>query len=110
VQLYENILRENWGFEKFQRLILFGNVLQDYATATATRKFEQETPCLSRICKYLVCNPVPPFEAYPLAFNNLGIQHVRVYSIPSQEDAVWKLPSLIVDAEEKRGEVIGGDK
>lgn len=32
VELYENILRENWNADALKRILLLGNVLQEYET------------------------------------------------------------------------------
>ncbi|KAF8507276.1 hypothetical protein JB92DRAFT_723419 [Gautieria morchelliformis] len=92
VELYENILRQNWTANDVQRLLLVGNVLQEYETMTPRWKLEHRMPCLSRICKYLSCDLIPPMETLPLAFNNLALQYINPNSIPSHEDALWNLP------------------
>ncbi|KIJ44146.1 hypothetical protein M422DRAFT_47621 [Sphaerobolus stellatus SS14] len=115
-QLYENLFRANWTPNRLQRLLLFGNVLEEYATSTPAWKLEQDTPCLSRICeprgslflamtdyrhrfpfelpgKHLQSDAVSSVEAYPSTFNNLALQFLNMDSFPREDPLIWQIPS-----------------
>jgi len=93
IELYENLLRSNWTPDGLHRLLLFGNVLEDYATSKPVWKLEQHTPCLSRIWKHLHCDSITPVEAYPETFNNLALQFLRLDSPLGDEPHIWELPA-----------------
>ncbi|KAF8590526.1 hypothetical protein K439DRAFT_1627798, partial [Ramaria rubella] len=91
-ELYESVLRENWGVDGVKRLLLLGNLLHEYTTVIPKWKLEQCTPCISRIWKHLKCASISSLDRYPFAFNNLGLQYTNLDTLPSQEDPMWCLP------------------
>ncbi|KAF8520208.1 hypothetical protein BU17DRAFT_47068 [Hysterangium stoloniferum] len=116
LELYENLLRHNWSAKALSRLMLLGNVLQDYVTgqvlheplilnsclSTAmTRripewKLEMQAPCLSRIWRYLNSDILPTMDQFPTAFNNMAVQYVAL-NLLSGDDNFWTLPDPNTD-------------
>ncbi|GJJ12199.1 hypothetical protein Clacol_006440 [Clathrus columnatus] len=97
VNLYENVLRYNWTIGDLPRLLILGNILEDYVLSTPEWKLKTALPCLSRIGKYLVSDPLPDSETYYSAFNNTALQHVAIQSIALFEQSIWQLPDEIND-------------
>ncbi|KAH9951398.1 hypothetical protein B0H21DRAFT_280471 [Amylocystis lapponica] len=84
LQLYENLLRENWSRDRLSHLILIANRLSDYADSAPSRRFSVEHPCVSRLTPYLTSRLLPACTAYPTAFNNTAIQVARLDSAPGE--------------------------
>ncbi|KAH9934876.1 SRR1-domain-containing protein [Fomitopsis serialis] len=101
LQLYENLLRENWSGAGphaaadadagagLSNLVLISNRLSDYAESVPARKMSVEHPCVWRLAPYLVSRNLPACAAYPTAFNNTAVQYARVGD--AGED-FWELP------------------
>lgn len=93
LQLYENLLRENWSGADagagLSNLVLIANRLSDYAESVPARKMSVEHPCVWRLAPYLVSRNLPACAAYPTAFNNTAVQHALVGD--AGED-FWELP------------------
>ncbi|KZT11469.1 uncharacterized protein LAESUDRAFT_720709 [Laetiporus sulphureus 93-53] len=94
VQLYENLLRENWSQAGLPNLVLIANRLSEYADNVPTRKLSVEHPCVWRltVARYLAARALPICPAYPTAFNNTSIQYARVSDIGGVGDEWWELP------------------
>ncbi|GBE82493.1 hypothetical protein SCP_0408770 [Sparassis crispa] len=93
LQLYENLLRENWTRDRLPNVVLIANRLTEYADSTPSRKFAVEYPCVSRLAPYLTTRALPACPSHPTAFNNTAIQHTRSAELPvgSLTDDWWEL-------------------
>lgn len=97
VNLYESALRYNWNPESLRRILILGNTLGDYITNTPEWKLKATLPCLHRIGKYLICDPLPDSEVYYSAFNDTSLQHVEWQSPAFFDETIWQLPEEIED-------------
>ncbi|CAL1704167.1 unnamed protein product [Somion occarium] len=94
LQLYENILRENWTSNRLPKLLLIANRFSEYVDNVPSQKLSAAFPCVSRIAPHLTSQPLPPCPSHPTAFNNIAIQYIRLSDLPPSEDIFWELPPV----------------
>ncbi|KAI0928336.1 hypothetical protein AcV5_005938 [Taiwanofungus camphoratus] len=95
LQLYENLLRENWSREALPNIVLIANRLSDYSESSPSRQFSTEYPCVWRLTPYLTSRPIPSCRAYPKAFNSTSIQITRPEDLVGTKDIWWELPNSV---------------
>ncbi|KAH9854032.1 hypothetical protein C2E23DRAFT_894228 [Lenzites betulinus] len=92
LDLYENVLRENWSRARLPNILLIANRLHEYADSIPSRKLAAEHPCVARLVPHLTTRPLQPCAAFPTAFNNTAIQHVAPARLAARDADWWTLP------------------
>jgi len=92
LQLYENLIHENWSIDRMSRVLLIANRLGEYVDSIPSHKLAADFPCISRLAPLLTSRPLPPCASHSNAFTNLAIQYVRPQDLAAVEDAFWDLP------------------
>ncbi|THH14712.1 hypothetical protein EW146_g5658 [Bondarzewia mesenterica] len=95
VQLYENLLRENWTAERLSNLFLICNLLSEYLDSNPSHKVAAQFPCLARLAPRLLARRLPTGAPHATAFTSLAIQFVPAQSLPARTDtSFWELPPI----------------